>query len=398
MKKKNIFGKEGLPMREVLSGIRLIDLDQDGSDESSLADEMTKNENPADPGYTDGSSEKADQVTDLFGETEAEPSDYVDIAGIRQFLFLMLICCIACILIGSVIWFFKSFAAPDAGDTESRQFVVANQTEEETELPATDLTDAAAEYDDPGAETEGMWQDTVFGTEGANTITRRIRVVGPDREEIAGSGFSEPSFIKAAGQFLKEEGIGASQICFVEKAKPSADGAYAWRASIGGKAKYSLLGIWYKEYPGRFILTLVPEAENAGSDKNTADASTQASAQARQTQQQTPALSNVPPAESGQNTQLQIRQTERSYDATRLSIKGIPETLLNYISNRYELQYSLYDYLYHSGHRDVSSVQVTDYEIDPDRKEATIQLKADDGTSITGLYKRSGSSFSYRGG
>lgn len=297
-------------MREVLSGIRLIDLDQDGSDEGSLADEMTKNENPADPGYTDDPSEKADQVTDLFGETEAEPSDYVNIAGIRQFLFLVRCCCIAWIVIGIAIWFFKPFAAPDAGDTESRQFVVVNQTEEETEIPATDLTDAAAEYDDPGAETEGMWQDTVFGSEGANTITRRIRVVGPDREEIAGSGFSEPSFIKAAGQFLKEEGIGASQICFVEKAKSSADGAYAWRASIDGRAKYSLLVIWYKEYPGRFILTLVPETENAGSGENTADASTQASAQAGQAQQQAPAPSNVPQSGSRQNSPAQVNQTE----------------------------------------------------------------------------------------
>ena len=96
--------------------------------------------------------------------------------------------------------------------------------------------------------------------------------------------------------------------------------------------------------------------------------------------------------------QTTVQQAEPTYDATLLSVRNIPETLLNHISNRYDFQYSLYDYLYQKGRRDTENATITGYEIDPDRKEATIQLKADDGTSITGLYKRSGSSFSYRGG
>ena len=37
------------------------------------------------------------------------------------------------------------------------------------------------------------------------------------------------------------------------------------------------------------------------------------------------------------------------YDASTLSIVEIPEKLLNYLDNRYELQYRLYDYLYCNG-------------------------------------------------
>ena len=154
---------------------------------------------------------------------------------------------------------------------------------------------------------------------------------------------------------------------------------------IEGNTNLGLLVLWYKEYPDKYILALMPEEENASSHENRTGSS-----------QQIASVPGTTQPEIRQNTQPTQRTTERSYDATRLSVKGIPETLLNYINNRYDLQYSLYDYLYKNGHRNVDSVQVTGYEIDPDRKEAMIYLRTDDGISITGIYSRTGNSFSYR--
>ena len=98
-----------------------------------------------------------------------------------------------------------------------------------------------------------------------------------------------------------------------------------------------------------------------------------------------------------QNTdQTTVRQAEPSYDATRLAIRNIPQTLLNHISNRYDFQYSLYDYLYQKGSRDIESATVIGYEIDPDRREASIELSISDGSHVTGTYRMSDHSFSYR--
>ena len=96
--------------------------------------------------------------------------------------------------------------------------------------------------------------------------------------------------------------------------------------------------------------------------------------------------------------QTTVRQAEPTYDATLLSVRNIPETLLNHISNRYDFQYSLYDYLYRNGHREAESATVTGDEIDPDRREAAIDLSISDGSHVTGTYRMSDHSFSYRMG
>ena len=47
---------------------------------------------------------------------------------------------------------------------------------------------------------------------------------------------------------------------------------------------------------------------------------------------------------------------------------AVPSTLSNYLDNRYELQYTLYDYLYRNGKQNVGTAVVRDFGIDPDRK------------------------------
>ncbi|MCD8074807.1 MAG: hypothetical protein LUF27_07195 [Lachnospiraceae bacterium] len=75
---------------------------------------------------------------------------------------------------------------------------------------------------------------------------------------------------------------------------------------------------------------------------------------------------------------------------------GIPTTLLNYLSNRYELQYTLYDYLYRNGYSDVTAAAISSYEIDEDTRTATITFTLSDGSSLTGIYSRDDNSYSYQ--
>ena len=372
-------------MREVLPLISDTNPDIAGTDKEHFEEEMP--EGSVFEELDEMEEEKRqDQTRDIFGEEAIDPEDPFGLTQIGHFLYLMLGCCAALIMIGSVIWFFSNYIkAPDTEETTTKQYVVMEQTEEDAERIEDRSEDARNHREETEGSNDHTWQETVFGEIGGKTITGRIRVMWPDEEGIAGSGYSESSFIKAAGYFLNEEGIKASAIRFKEKIETSAGGAYAWKAVIEGNTNLGLLVLWYKEYPDKYILALMPEEENASSHENRTGSS-----------QQVASVPGTTQPEIRQNTQPTQRTTERSYDATRLSVKGIPETLLNYINNRYDLQYSLYDYLYKNGHRNVDSVQVTGYEIDPDRKEAMIYLRTDDGISITGIYSRTGNSFSYR--
>jgi len=83
------------------------------------------------------------------------------------------------------------------------------------------------------------------------------------------------------------------------------------------------------------------------------------------------------------------------YDASTLSIVEIPEKLLNYLDNRYELQYRLYDYLYRNGYRDVKEVTIDGYEIDPEERKAEFTIRISKGSSITGIYLKDGNAYSF---
>jgi len=277
--------------------------------------------------------------------------------------------------------------------TENPTSVTA-QTEEITE----EQTEKTTLPSGSSGENPEDWKNTVFGSKNADTVFSRIRVSGLLAEDIAGSGFSETAFVKAAGRFLKEQGINAKEIRFKEKTIASPEGSCSWRAEIAGNKDKDLLAIWYPEYPGRYILMILDMDNPSVSSENTEDLSGAGNAGNERTEN-TPVQSSAPQMQNVQDSgQRPVRQAEPSYDATRLSVRNIPETLLNYISNRYDFQYSLYDYLYRNGHREAESATVTGYEIDPDRREAAIDLSISDGSHVTGTYRMSDHSFSYRMG
>ena len=76
-----------------------------------------------------------------------------------------------------------------------------------------------------------------------------------------------------------------------------------------------------------------------------------------------------------------------------LTISGIPEKLLNYLDNRYEFQYSLYDYLYKNGYRDVEEVMVESYTIDADERKAEMDIRLDTGRMMAGVYDKQRNSY-----
>ena len=183
-----------------------------------------------------------------------------------------------------------------------------------------------------------------------------------------------------------------------------------------------MIVLWYKSYPGHYILSLI-QNDGTGSDmgdrqsdretgqnantlagsvsqsqqsSENMDISAQQTAQQQSTQNAPSPVQSMPETAGANGTSVQNGQAS-SDDATTLTIRSIPEPLLNYISNRYDFQYSLYDYLYRNGHRDTTKATVTDYAIDADRRMALIELNLDDGGQISATYDHDENMFSFTG-
>ena len=115
---------------------------------------------------------------------------------------------------------------------------------------------------------------------------------------------------------------------------------------------------------------------------------------------QTDAAAVSPAGQQGQvQMQTAVTQPQTSaasdYDATSLTINSVPEELLNYLDNEYVFQYSLYDYLYRNGKKDVRSARVTGYSIDSVERKALIRVELDDGSKLSASYDKSSSSYSF---
>ena len=161
------------------------------------------------------------------------------------------------------------------------------------------------------------------------------------------------------------------------------EGAQEYLAVMPGHDDLYLIVLMYPEFPGRYVLSLL-DMRGLGT----------------QSQVTVPGQENANAASSGNMAQsAQVPSTAipetNAYDATALSVLSVPSTLVNYLDNRYELQYTLYDFLYRNGKRDVAAASVENYTIDPDNRIATISLKLDDGSLVTGTYKKDTNEYSY---
>ncbi|MCD7956782.1 MAG: hypothetical protein LUG93_13760 [Lachnospiraceae bacterium] len=261
----------------------------------------------------------------------------------------------------------------EAADTES--------TENQNDGGKTGSSSSDSESED---ETED-WQETIFG-DLENTVLQSIRVSGLTETQKEKSGFRESDFLTTLSSFLTENELsGVSQVVFEDEISCSSENACVFTASLDDYEN-SLIVIIYPDYPGQYILMLQDLQEYAEGRNEDAESMTQTESTTDEQAQ------DAVEVQSGQT----LAETERSYDATTLSVTGIPVTLANYLSNRYEMQYTLYDYLYRNGYSNDTAAEVTSYEIDADMRTATIYFTLSDGSSLTGTYSLDENSYSYQ--
>ena len=218
------------------------------------------------------------------------------------------------------------------------------------------------------------WMEMLFGPS-LPTIARELTIQGLSQAAKEGIGFLESSFVQAASRFLTKEGIVGTQLVFEEEIPCSSPGAHAFKASIPGW-EGTLSVLFFPDFPGASIF-LLQKAEPEGQEKII-----QETQPIRSTEKQ-PETDALPP------------ETIATYDAAQLSILAIPESLLNYLKNQYELQFSLYRYLHAHGYPEVRSITVEGYQIDGENQTATIQLRLPDGESLTGVYERKENTYRY---
>lgn len=247
-------------------------------------------------------------------------------------------------------------------------------TEAETKPQTEPITAVEPQSDTPENETD--WQDQIFG-EKVDGITYHLQINGltqAQREEI---GFRESDFVKAAGQFLLAHDVRTTGVTFGEAAEMSGSGT-TYLADLDGYKDKKLCVMMYADYPGEYILALIDVPV--------------------ETIIQTERVPSLPSTPQIQTEAPQPAQTEAqdTYNAADLNITGIPKKLQNYIANEYEMQYSLYDYLYRHGKQEVTSATVSDYEIDADNRQATISFLLSDSGNITGTYRKDENSYTYR--
>jgi len=279
--------------------------------------------------------------------------------------------------------------------TEDGTMVLADYTKEIEDMAAS-LEEAQKKYQ--------SLHDMVFGENGRSAslgcVTAVTGFTDREKREI---GFLEADFLKDAGAFLAGQQIQTKRIIIEDRIAGSSNAAVAFQGRLEGKDDYILDVIFYPDLPGEYIFLLrnVKGNERENDAETTTESAGQNaggnSSQAQNVLSNTPAQEATQQAVTSQNTQpaVQPQQPQNTYDATNLSVKKIPETLLNYLNNRYEFQYDLYDWLYRHGKREVSSATVTDYSIDGDSRTATIELTLSDGSDVTAVYNKSSNTYSF---
>ena len=237
--------------------------------------------------------------------------------------------------------------------------------------------------------------DAIFGETGQGAslgcVTAVTGFTDREKREI---GFLESDFLKDIGAFLAGQQIQTKRIIIEDRIAGSSSAAVAFQGRLEGKDDYILDVVFYPDLPGEDICLLrnVKGNERGADNQAAGDAAGQNTAQETQSSAAPQTVQETPP--SSQNTE-NTQDQQNAYDATALAVKKIPETLLNYIDNRYEFQYSLYNWLYNHGKKNVESATVTDYSIDGDARQAVIDLQLSDGSGMTAVYDKSANSYSF---
>lgn len=287
----------------------------------------------------------------------------------------------------------KTVSEKPKPDTKPAKEKAAEQTAaaEKEPSPKPDAT-----KQNPVPETEN-WKEKIFGSDTGLVQDKQVFITGLSASEKEKLNFRESDFVKAVSAFLSSKRIDAKTIEFLRKMDISADGAQEYLAVLPGHEDFYLVVLMYPEYPGKYILSFLDLDGLAGSLKEKQESTPETTAVNTPVQTgQTQSVVMSPPAQTPVQTQPQnTAQTETKYDATNLTIMTVPSTLSNYLDNKYELQYTLYDWLYRNGKQNVSTAAVDGYDIDPDGRVAEIIFELDDGSTVYGSYDRDSNSYEY---
>lgn len=275
----------------------------------------------------------------------------------------------------------------DASPTGSENEMVFVTEAEITQTEALDQKDHKEEssIEETARETEHLqdssWMEKVFGESDNAVVTTPVKVTALTENEKELLHFRESDFIKSLSGFFLEENIKTSEVTFQGSIPFSSKEASAYEAGIKGLDTKNLIVLFYPQYPGRYQFLLVDKEVIKGASQPN-----QGQTGNRETVQTAPALQNQPLSVEAENT----------YDAANLEVRAVPRQLYNYLKNPYELQYVLYDYLYKNGIRNVSIATVSSYEIDADRRCASITLSIDGGRLIKALYLLDSNTYSFQ--
>jgi len=225
--------------------------------------------------------------------------------------------------------------------------------------------------------------------DGQSGISPYLTITGLTDKEKRDAGFVESDFLSAAGLFLKERGISTKRIIVENAIECSAPDGMAFQARLEKQDGYTFQFILFRSLPGEYIFTLQKLDTEVESETLTAETS------AAQTDGQNVNQTGVQEQSQTAISSQSQASAANDYDATTLTISSVPEELLNYLDNEYVFQYSLYDYLYQNGKKDIRDAEVTGYTIDSVERRAMIQIRLSDGTTLNGTYSKKSGSYSF---
>ena len=213
----------------------------------------------------------------------------------------------------------------------------------------------------------------IFEEKGSMVGKGQVKISGLSANTKESLSFREADFQAALTSFLQKQNIKTSSVTIEKEVMTSEKNIVGYQLSVSGKEEIELLAYFFPKLPGQFFFTVLEKQEKQEivSQPQTQIVQTEAAA-----------------------TQLRTEANDR-YDASTLTISEIPEKLLNYLDNRYKLQYSLYDYLYKNGYRIVKNVTVEDYTIDAENQIAEIRIRLEGGELLTGRYEKVNNRYSF---
>lgn len=253
---------------------------------------------------------------------------------------------------------------------------VAGLEEEQTDKAAmfdieqdSGTNEQVLDSNEDGEKIEEMLQ-LIFEDKGSMVGKGQVKVSGLSTNTKEQLAYKEADFVTALTSFLQEQNIKTAAVSVEKEVMTSEKNIVGYQMSVSGKEEIELLAYFFPKLPGQFFFTVL-EKQEIVSQPQTQIVQTEAAA-----------------------TQLQTEAND-CYNASTLNISGIPEKLLNYLDNRYTLQYSLYDYLYKNGYRTVKDVTIEDYTIDAEEQIAEIRIRLEGGALLTGRYEKVNNRYSF---